>query len=301
MHHADPQSLRLFVAVCECGTIARAAEREFIAPSALSKRLADLEDMLGTALLTRSQRGVSPTPAGEALLEHSRLVLQSLQRLHAEVGEHADGIRGHVRLAAIRAAVVDSLQEAISEFLVAHPRVGITLDEQVSAEVARSVMTGTAEIGIGRDFEPSRELRVHPYGSDVLAAVVGLQHPLAAREHVDFIETLEFDHVCTSQGNSHAKFTERAARNAGRAVNMRLCVSNPIAALRFIADGLGVGIFPLKALGNVAETYRVRAIVLNDEWARREQSICTSATEPLSPAARRLLQHLLARQPANEA
>src|SRR5579859_3753087 len=50
-------TLRLFIAVCEEGTIARAAEREFIAPSAVSKRLADLEALVDVALLSRSQRG----------------------------------------------------------------------------------------------------------------------------------------------------------------------------------------------------------------------------------------------------
>ena len=49
----DLTSLQLFVAVCELGSIGRAAEREFIAASAISKRLSDLEATLGTALLYR--------------------------------------------------------------------------------------------------------------------------------------------------------------------------------------------------------------------------------------------------------
>ncbi|MFC6309126.1 helix-turn-helix domain-containing protein, partial [Paraburkholderia dipogonis] len=57
MWQIDQVTLRLFIAVCEEGTIARAAEREFIAPSAVSKRLADLEALVDVALLSRSQRG----------------------------------------------------------------------------------------------------------------------------------------------------------------------------------------------------------------------------------------------------
>ncbi|EDZ97814.1 transcriptional regulator, LysR family, partial [Burkholderia sp. H160] len=55
MWQIDQVTLRLFIAVCEEGTIARAAEREFIAPSAVSKRLADLEALVEVALLSRSQ------------------------------------------------------------------------------------------------------------------------------------------------------------------------------------------------------------------------------------------------------
>ena len=55
----DLTSLQLFVAVCELGSIGKAAEREYIAPSAVSKRLSDLETTLGTALLYRHARGVA--------------------------------------------------------------------------------------------------------------------------------------------------------------------------------------------------------------------------------------------------
>ena len=64
----DLTSLQLFVAVCELGSIGRAAEREFIAASAVSKRLSDLEATLETPLLYRHTRGVDLTPAGESLL-----------------------------------------------------------------------------------------------------------------------------------------------------------------------------------------------------------------------------------------
>jgi hypothetical protein len=58
----DLTSLQLFVAVCELGSIGKAAEREFIAASAVSKRLGDLETTLDTPLLYRHTRGVDLTP-----------------------------------------------------------------------------------------------------------------------------------------------------------------------------------------------------------------------------------------------
>ena len=83
----DLTSLQLFVAVCELGSIGKAAEREFIAASALSKRLSDLEAVLETTLLMRHSRGVDLTPAGESLLHHARSVLFSLVQMQAELGE----------------------------------------------------------------------------------------------------------------------------------------------------------------------------------------------------------------------
>jgi hypothetical protein len=56
-------------------------EREFIAASAVSKRLSDLEATVDTALLYRHSRGVTLTPAGESLLHHARNVLYGLERM----------------------------------------------------------------------------------------------------------------------------------------------------------------------------------------------------------------------------
>jgi DNA-binding transcriptional LysR family regulator len=57
MHDLDLTSLRLFVAVCETRNIARAAERQVIVGSAISKRLSALEATVGTPLLQRRRRG----------------------------------------------------------------------------------------------------------------------------------------------------------------------------------------------------------------------------------------------------
>ncbi|MGE8476371.1 MAG: helix-turn-helix domain-containing protein, partial [Paraburkholderia hospita] len=69
MRDIDLKTLRLVVAVCEHKNMARAAHDEHIEPSAVSKRIAQLESDLGVPLFTRSRRGVQPTPAGIALLE----------------------------------------------------------------------------------------------------------------------------------------------------------------------------------------------------------------------------------------
>src|SRR5436190_23182084 len=80
----DLTSLQLFVAVCELGSIGKAAEREYIAASAVSKRLSDLEATLETPLLYRHTRGVDLTPAGESLLHHARSVLFRLDKMQGE-------------------------------------------------------------------------------------------------------------------------------------------------------------------------------------------------------------------------
>ncbi len=88
MHDFDLKTLRLLVSVCEHGNMGRAAREEHIEPSAISKRIAQLESEFGVPLLTRSRRGVQPTAAGLALIEHVRSVKITLQPAAQRMVEH---------------------------------------------------------------------------------------------------------------------------------------------------------------------------------------------------------------------
>ena len=110
----DPVSLRVFRAAVEARSLARAAERENIALSAASRRVAELEARLGTPLLHRHDRGVLRTAAGEVLMPHLSVLFDPLDRIGADLDAFATGQRGHVRLQANMSAVSGMLPEALA-------------------------------------------------------------------------------------------------------------------------------------------------------------------------------------------
>ena len=147
MRH-DLTSLKLFIAVAECGNLTRAAEREHLAVSAVSKRIAELESLIGTALLQRQARGVSLTPAGQSLLHHARQLMQLVQRMDAELGEYAEGVKGHVRLHVVASALTQFLPEEVESFLGRYPLVNVEMVEQTGKAIVQAVSDGQADIGV---------------------------------------------------------------------------------------------------------------------------------------------------------
>src|SRR5258706_7002502 len=121
----DPLSLQYFVAVCEEGNIARAAERESLVASALSKRIAALEAETGVALLVRRRRGVEPTPAGQALLARARELPSGLQQLRVELTGFGQGVQGSVRVLASPSALAEQLPDDIATFVAERPAIRI--------------------------------------------------------------------------------------------------------------------------------------------------------------------------------
>lgn len=98
----DLTSLEVFVAVAESGNLTRAGARQHLAVSAISKRIAELEEVAGAALLLRHARGVSLTAAGQSMLHYARQLLQVMERMRGELSEYAGGLKGVVRVHASR-------------------------------------------------------------------------------------------------------------------------------------------------------------------------------------------------------
>ncbi len=288
----DLTSLQLFVAVCELGSIGRAAEREFIAASAVSKRLSDLEATLGTPLLVRHTRGVDLTPAGESLLHHARSMLYSLEKMQGELSEYAFGVRGHVRVHASISAVVQFLPEDLGAFIRAHPQVKIDLEEHLSFEVIRAVQEGAADLGICNTADGVGTLQTRPYRQDNLVLIVPVAHVLSAQAAINFEETLDFDHVGLQATSSIYLAMHRAAAEQGRGIKLRIHVAGLDAMCRMIANGLGIGVMPQRAFDLVHSGGQLTAIPLKDSWATRQIELVARDFSALPVTARLLLEHL---------
>ena len=171
----DLLTLQLFVAVVEEQSIAQAAEKKHIAVSAVSRRISDLEAMLQVDLLHRHQKGIAPTPAGFALLEHARIILGNVAQLEADLLGYKQGLRGHIRLFVNTSATLESLVDELNR-MFAKP--------VVSAQTGGGGGGGTIVTETGNDIvRLYREMERRAYGASTTEsrALARLLAPLPAK------------------------------------------------------------------------------------------------------------------------
>lgn len=296
MRDLDLTSLRLFVAVCEAQSIARAAERQAIVGSAISKRLAALEDTVGTQLLVRRRHGVAPTPAGETLLEHARALLARAAQIERDMAGYAAGVRGHVRVLATQSAIAESLADDVAAFLKApgHQHIRIDMEEAVSTQVLRAVREGSASLGICWDAADLRGLHHWPWRGDRLAVVMPPGHALARRKRLALADTLPYEQVSLPPESAVQVMLQRAAALAGQPIRYRVVAATFDAALRVVRSRLAIAILPAELSAPYAEAFELRVTPLTDAWAQRRFAIACRDPEALTPAARLLVEHLVA-------
>jgi len=290
----DLTSLRLFVQVCESGSLAAAGARSHIVTSGVSKRLAALESRLGIALLQRRRHGMVPTAAGQTLLEHAREMLQGVARIERDMAAYAAGARGQVRILASVSAMSESLADDVARFLrePAHARIEVDLEERVSPEIVRGVETGIASLGVCWDAADLRGLHSRAYRSDHLAVAVPRGHALARRRSVRFAETLDHEHVSLPPNSAVQLMLSREAALLQRQWTSRVVVTNFEAAMRVVRAGRAISVVPREIAQLYADSWGIAIVNLSEAWAERRFIICYRSLESLAPAARLLLDAL---------
>jgi DNA-binding transcriptional LysR family regulator len=299
MPRLDPVSLRLFVAVAESGTIAAAAAREHIAAAAVSRRLAEIEAALGTALLVRTNRGVEPTAAGRALLGLARRALHELDQVGVQMRGFGSGLRGLVRVAASLSAITQFVPADLESFVAAHPDVQLHLEEKVSQVVTRTVAENSADIGISTAAVTDERLQTFPYHADRLVLVVPRGHRLAARSSTTLAEALGHPFVGLHTGSAIDTLLARAAAEAQRPLNLRIQVTSFDALCMMVGHGLGVGVLPEAVARRNAAVLDIKPVALEDAVALRRFRLCVRDLDGLPAAARLLLEHLRERARAS--
>lgn len=293
MRRFDLVSLKLFISVADEGRLTAAARREHLALAAVSKRISDLETLVGTTLLYRRPRGVELTPAGQAFLHHARRIMDDIERMQAELSEYGDGVRGHVRLHSNTSAIIAFLPQDLSAFARAFPQIKLDLQERVSSEVIAALRDGLTDVGIFARHVAAPDLEVMAYRRDRLVLVVPREHPLAERRNLAFLETTRHDFIGLQQDASLQTLLHEQASRAGQTLRMRIQVRSFDAICRMIHHGMGIGILPESTLdGRDLDALQLIRIPLSDPWARRELVVGMRRYATLPVTARHLVDHL---------
>nr|WP_192871676.1 LysR family transcriptional regulator [Variovorax sp. JS1663] len=288
----DPYSVRLFVAAAQAGSIVRAAGQEHIAPSALSRRLADLEHAFGTPLLVRSPRGIALTDAGRLVLARGVKIDEDLQALVREVQTEGTEVRGTVRLHANMSAVIGFLPERLQRFMAAYPGVSVSLHEEDTREVIRACLDDRADVGVGVQAPVPAGLDAWHFASDPLQVVMPADHALTPLASLGFMQVLDHPLIGVHQGGALDRSLHERAEALQRRFAPTVSVSSFDAVCRMVEAGLGIAVIPRSAAAAYAGTGRFVRRPLDEPWAARDLHLYALRRTPQPRATQALIDGL---------
>jgi LysR family transcriptional regulator for metE and metH len=199
------EDLRLVVAVCEHGTLSRAAMTLYLSQSALSHRLSNLEDRLGARLFDRLGRSMKPTAAGLDLNRSGTEILATV--LQAEEGVRAKAKSGKVvlRLATQCYTCYDWLPRVLKQYKQQCPACDVRIILDATPDPMHALIQGQVDVVIVDQFNrKDSRVQLRRIFSDEVLAVVSKSHPWAKRQRVapeDFVTQRLIAHNCSPDHN----------------------------------------------------------------------------------------------------
>lgn len=179
--------------VARVGSVRQAAERLNLTPSALLRRIQDVEHDLDAVIFERHTSGMRLTAAGEVLIRWIRAQSADLRRVYSQIEELASLQRGEIRIACSQAVSRSFVVREVIDFRNRHPKVNFKIVVTDHSSALRMLIDYDTDIVL--IFRPLRSVELQPLMSigQGLVAVMAADHPLAAHETIRLRQCAEYD------------------------------------------------------------------------------------------------------------
>lgn len=288
----DLLTLRVVIAVADCGSISAGSDSLQLAVAAASARISAMESELGIRIFERSPRGVELTSVGRLLVQRGRALVDDADRLVIDLHDWSLGLAGHVRMLANASALLQVVPQRLEAFMRSHPRIHVDIEERMSPEIMGALLEGRADVGVVDVATPSRGLTFFPFFQDQLALIVPHGHPLAREASVRLPQILAENFIVIAGTNAVTTRLFNAAAAIGEPLQVRMQMRSFDAACRMVAGGLGVAVLPIEALLPQLQQLPLKAVPLDEDWARRTHYLALRIGEDAPAAARTLVEAL---------
>ncbi|RCK29028.1 LysR family transcriptional regulator [Thalassospira lucentensis] len=297
MQKFDIVTIRLFVAIVRAGSINEAARREHIATSAVSRRIGELEAMLGVKLLRRLPRGVEPTEEGEIFARYGEKLLGDLNHLSNELRDFNVGEKGKIYLAAVTSAILTGLPNFLADFERDFPDITVDVRELTSRESAEAVREGRADLAILADNSPRGDLKHDVFCDDPIWVVTPKGHPLISDDTnpkpVKFSDAAKYDIISLHEGGVIDDLISEAASKLKLDMHPHIKVVRFGSLRQMIAAGLGIGFLRKSSVAGYVGHMNISGAPIADDWAKRQLLIAHEGDENLTSSARTFRDYLL--------
>ena len=237
-------ALRYFLETARLGSIRQAAERLYVAPSAVSRQIALLEQRYGMPLFERHAAGMRLTLAGEVFARQAHATIRDFERLRSEIDDLQQLRRGIVRIISVEATVTGVVYRTMSEFTREFP--GITYEVQVTGGIRAIAALANEECDIAISFEPPPHRDVEQVQSlrDPIVAIMQPTHPLARRPRLTLRELTAHPVVLLDDSHATRTLLDRALAKQGLVLQSLLTVNQIGLAATFARSGQALTFAP---------------------------------------------------------
>ncbi len=241
----DTQHLYAFVAIAEQGSFSAAADKLHLTQPAISKRIALLEDQLGTPLFDRIGRQVLLTQAGNILLNKAQLILSEVAATQRAIADLKGEIQGQLSIATSHHVGLHYLPPVLREFSSLYSQVKLDLHFLDSEQAYDEILKGRYDLAVVT-LSPEQDPRFQRYSiwHDQLHFVSAPEHPLAAQSHLQLADLTRHQAILPDLNTYTTTLVKRLFDQAKLPLNINMATNHLESIKMMLSIGLGWGVLP---------------------------------------------------------
>jgi len=238
------RQLRYFCEVVESGSARLAAEKLFVAPTAISMQMSQLETAIGGRLFDRASRPMGLTPLGQFVYPKAKALLANAGRLEEEARGIATGNLGWLSIGFTRSTIFSVLPAAVRTMKATHPNVRVDLLEVLTEHQGESLRSGAIHLGLSRvvgEIATEADLQHTELFDDPMVAAIPMEHPLAQQAAIDAVafDAIPFISYPKDPNSQFSRHMLALLQAAGASPQVGYEAKEIHTALGLVAAGLG--------------------------------------------------------------
>jgi len=251
--------MHAFAEVARLGTFSAAAERLSLTQPAVSLQVGQLEKRLGVKLLERLGRRVTPTAAGQELLDHAARIDGAVTGALEALTPHVKGEAGRLRMGTGGTASIYLLPPVLRALRQRFPRLEIVMTTGNTPEIVADIEHNRLDLGFVTLPASGRMLQVTPVLDDELV-VISSHDGVPLPEKLSATALAQLPVITSEVGSNSRLVTDQWFARAGVAFRPATALANTQAIRELVGAGLGCAVLPRLALRGAPRGLIVRSL-----------------------------------------
>ncbi len=283
--------MKIFVAVCDCGGMTKAAAKLYMVQPSVSVAIAELEKHYGVKLFDRIAKRLYLTDAGHRLLQYAR-------HITAVFEEAEDAVRDcHIGKLHVGTSVTIGnclLSGYLKQFSAIWPQVDVQVTIDNSEHIEQGILENALDIGLIEGIPHSAYLHCDTIRDDNLMVICSPSHPFGKRESISISELRDQRFIMREKGSGSREILESLLSLCSVAITPTWESISTLAIIRAVADGFGIAVLPELLVADALQKGDVVCVPINDMPLNRKFSLIHHQNKYLTAAVKDFIRICLA-------
>ena len=282
---------KIFCYVVEYGSFTMAAEQLCISQPAVSQGIKQLETNLGSKLFIRTPKGVKLTKEGEVLYTYVKRGYEYILLGESTFQKMIDLENGEIRIGASDMTLEYYLLPYLERFHEKYPNIKVTVTNAPTPETIEYLYHGKIDFGIvSTPFEAKSDIQRRDVREIRDVFIAGRKFLQLKNRTLQYEELKNLPFICLERNTSSRRYTDAFLGEQGIYLQPEFELATSDIIVQFVKRNLGIGCVVEDIAKSFIESGEVFALLFNRKIPSRTMSIITSEQNPISTAAKVLLE-----------